>query len=236
MFRRIEQSLSVGVRGTLDDRVVVGQVAASTAGSTTFSGTMTDIALSDPAPQRASGRAMRRIAIVGTTGSGKSRLAEELARTLSLPTIELDALYWMPDWQPALFELFHHRVDVATSAEGWIIAGNYGQVRDLVWGRADTLIWLDFPLPLVLWRLLRRTVWRIIRREELWNTGNRESVRTAFFSRDSILLWALKTYRRNRQRFPADIASGNYGALDVQVFRSPAELRRWLRDLAAASA
>ncbi|HKU97105.1 MAG TPA: hypothetical protein VJR58_17605 [Vineibacter sp.] len=201
-----------------------------------FSSTTMDSVFSDPVTRRGGRRALRRIAIVGTTGSGKSRLAEQLARTLSLPTIELDALYWMPDWQPALPELFRFRVDAATTADGWIIAGNYGQVRDLVWGRADTVIWLDFPLPLVLWRLLRRTLWRIVRREDLWNTGNRERVRTAFFSRDSILLWALKTYRRNRERFSADIASGDYDPLEVQVFHSPAELRRWLRDLAPEQA
>ncbi len=198
---------------------------------------MTDIAFSDRAQQRAtSDRAMRRIAIVGTTGSGKSTLAAQLARKLLLPTIELDALYWMPNWQPALPELFRHRVDVATMADTWIIAGNYSQVRDLVWARADTLIWLDFPLPTTLWRLLRRTVWRIARREDLWNTGNRESLRMAFFSRDSILLWALKTNRRNRERFAADITDSRYGALDVQVFRSPGELRRWLRNLVTAPA
>ncbi|TXL81907.1 adenylate kinase [Vineibacter terrae] len=193
---------------------------------------MTDIAGPDSPP----GRAMRRIVIVGTTGSGKSVLAEGLARRLSLPPIELDALFWMPGWQPALIELFRYRVETATQANDWIIVGNYSQVRDLVWGRADTLIWLDFPLPLVLWRLLRRTVRRVISREDLWDTGNRESVRRSFFSRQSILLWALKTHRRNRERFNADIESGIYGELDVRVFRSPGALRRWIRNLAPARA
>ncbi|MCW5747278.1 MAG: adenylate kinase [Alphaproteobacteria bacterium] len=197
---------------------------------------MCDIADSFETPARAGSRTKRRIAIVGTTGSGKSVLAGELARALSLSHVELDALFWMPEWQPALYELFRYRVETATAADGWIIVGNYSQVRDLVWGRADTLIWLDFPLPLVLWRLLRRTIGRIISREELWNTGNRESLRKAFLSRDSILLWALKTHRRNRDRFKADIDSGDYGELDVRVFRSPGQLRRWLRDMAPARA
>ena len=204
--------------------------------TTLTSDAMTDVTGSELAAPRTGGRAMRRIAIIGTTGSGKSVLSEQLAHTLSLPPIELDALFWMPDWQPALIELFQFRVEAATSAEGWIIAGNYSQVRDLVWRRADTLIWLDFSLPLVLWRLLRRTVWRIMRREDLWNTGNQETVRKAFFSRHSILLWALKTHRRNRERFRADVDSGAYGELDVQVFRSPGELRRWLRELTLARA
>ncbi len=181
-------------------------------------------------------RTMRRVVIVGTTGSGKSVLAEKLARTLSLPPVELDALFWMPGWQPALIELFRFRVDTATKAEGWIIVGNYSQVRDLVWGRADTLIWLDFPLPVVMWRLLRRTVRRVFSREDLWDTGNRESLRRSFFSRHSILLWALKTHRRNRARFAADVESGTYGVLDVRVFRSPGALRQWLSSIATAQA
>ena len=197
---------------------------------------MSDIASTDFAVPLHGDRPMRRIAIVGTTGSGKSVLSEQLAQALSLKPIELDALFWMPDWQPALIELFRFRVEAATSAESWIIAGNYGQVRDLVWGRADTLIWLDYPLPLVLWRLLRRTVRRIISREDLWNTGNQETVGKAFFSRHSILLYALKIHRRNRERFQADVDSGAYGELDVQVFRSPGQLRRWLRELTLARA
>jgi adenylate kinase family enzyme len=199
----------------------------------TTSGSDTTTGIADPgATPCAGGRPMRRIAVVGTTGSGKSVLSEQLARALSLRVVELDALFWMPDWQPALAALFRHRVEVATGAETWVVAGNYNQVRDLVWSRADTLICLDYPLALVLWRLLHRTVWRIARGEELWGTGNRETARKAFFSRDSILLWALKTHRRNRARFRADIVSGAYDHLDVHVFRSPGALQRWMRGAA----
>ena len=84
------------------------------------------------------------------------------------------------------------------------MVGNYGQVRDLVWRAADTLIWLDLPFPLVMWRLLRRTVGRVLSRQDLWGTGNRETFRTAFLSRHSILLWAIKTHDRNRQRFAVE--------------------------------
>uniref|UniRef100_UPI003F703225 hypothetical protein n=1 Tax=Reyranella sp. TaxID=1929291 RepID=UPI003F703225 len=81
------------------------------------------------------------------------------------------------------------------------VVGNYGQVRDLVWSPADTLVWLDLPLPVVMSSLLRRTVKRAVTREELWGTGNRESLSTAFLSRNSILLYALRTHRRNQERF-----------------------------------
>lgn len=144
---------------------------------------------------------MRRVVVFGTTGSGKSTVATRLAERTGLRVVELDALFWGRDWQPAPVELFRHRVERETVGDGWIVVGNYGQVRDLVWQAADTLIWLDLPLPLVMWRLLRRTIGRIATQEELWGTGNRESLRSAFLSRDSILLWALKTHRRNQRRF-----------------------------------
>jgi adenylate kinase family enzyme len=144
---------------------------------------------------------MRRVVVFGTTGSGKSRLAERLATRTGLRVVELDALFWGRDWQPAPVELFRHRVERETSDGDWIVVGNYGQVRDLVWHPADTLIWLDLPLPLVMWRLLRRTIRRVTTREELWGSGNRESWRQAFLSRHSILLWALKTHRRNHDKY-----------------------------------
>ena len=147
---------------------------------------------------------MRRVVVFGTTGSGKSWLAERLAARHGLRLVELDALFWGKDWQPAPLELFRHRVECEIRDGGWIVVGNYGQVRDLTWRAADTLVWLDLPLPLVMWRLLRRTMRRVTSGEELWGTGNRETFRSAFLSRQSILLWALKTHHKNRRRFAAD--------------------------------
>jgi len=149
---------------------------------------------------------MQRVVILGTTGSGKSWLAARLAARLDSRIVELDALYWGPDWQPAPFELFRYRVECETRDGDWIVVGNYSQVRDLVWHEADTLVWLDLPLGVVMTQLLSRTVQRIATAEDLWGTGNRETVRKSFFSRDSILLWAFKTHRRNRARFAAEFA------------------------------
>jgi adenylate kinase family enzyme len=144
---------------------------------------------------------MRRVVVFGTTGSGKSWLAERLAARHGLRLIELDALFWGKDWQPAPLELFRYRVEGEIRDGDWIVVGNYGQVRDLTWRAADTLVWLDLPFPLVIWRLFWRTVRRAITREDLWGTGNRESFVRTFFSRQSILLYAMKTHRKNRQRF-----------------------------------
>lgn len=144
---------------------------------------------------------MHRVVVFGTTGSGKSRLAERLAARSALRVIELDALYWGPGWQPAPLDLFRHRVERETRDGGWIVVGDYGQVRDLTWRAADTLVWLDLPFALVFWRLLQRTVARAVTREDLWGTGNRESFVRTFFTRQSILLWAIRTHAKNRRRF-----------------------------------
>jgi adenylate kinase family enzyme len=150
---------------------------------------------------------MQRIVVIGTTGSGKSRLAERLSQRTGLRIIELDALYWGQDWQGVPLELFRHRVEREIRDGGWIVVGNYGQVRDLIWPAADTLVWLDLPFGLVMSRLVRRTVKRIATRENLWGSGNRETVINSFFSRNSIIYYAIKTHRRNRRRFSAECGS-----------------------------
>jgi adenylate kinase family enzyme len=169
---------------------------------------------------------MKRVVVIGTTGSGKSRLAEELSQRTGLRVIELDRLYWGRDWQGAPVELFRHRVEREIKDDGWIVVGNYGQVRDLVWPAADTLVWLDLPFPLVMSRLVRRTVKRALTKEELWGTGNTESLVRSFFSRQSILWWAMKTHRRNRARFSAECGSLPKEKKVVRL-QSPREVARF---------
>jgi hypothetical protein len=109
--------------------------------------------------------------VVGVTSSGKSTLAEKLSRRFDLSYIELDALNWEPNWQAAPLEVFHARVEKATQAEGWIVPGNYHIVRDLIWPKAEAIIWLDYPLSTVLWQLRRRTFRRWWNQELLWGTS-----------------------------------------------------------------
>jgi adenylate kinase family enzyme len=171
--------------------------------------------------------ALRRVAVVGVTGSGKTTFAAALAAALDLVHIELDALHWEPNWVMADTAVFRDRVQRAVSADRWVADGNYTRVRDLVWERIDTVVWLDYSFPVAFGRLLRRTFGRIRSGEELW-AGNRERWRDHFVSRDSLLLWAIRTYPKLRRTYPALLASERYRHLRVVRLRTPAQAERWL--------
>lgn len=172
----------------------------------------------------------RRIVVIGNTGSGKTTLAGQVAALLGAPHVELDALHWEPNWTPPRVDAFQERVTAALAGPGWVADGNYGAVRDFVWGRADTIIWLNYPLWVNLWRLLRRSLWRSLCQPELWN-GNRERFRTQFLSRDSLFVWALKIHRRRRKQIPELLAKPEYHRLRRLQFCSPGATRHWLADV-----
>jgi len=96
----------------------------------------------------------------GHSGSGKSTLGRVLAGRLGLPFVELDALFWEPEWTPAPDDIFRSRIREATASDGWVVAGNYSaHTEDVLWPRAETMIWLAYGLPLLLRRLIARS-WR----------------------------------------------------------------------------
>jgi len=163
---------------------------------------------------------MQRIVVVGTTGSGKTVLARELAKRLGISHVELDALYWEPQWIEPAMDVFRARVSRAVSGEAWVVDGNYGRIRDLVWPRADTLVWLDFSLPVILRQLVQRTFQRVVSQEELWS-GNRERIRSALFSRNSLIIWALKTFRRRRSEYAELPRQPKFAHLTMVRLRSP---------------
>ncbi len=173
----------------------------------------------------------QRISVVGTSGSGKTTLARQISQSLDIPHIELDALHHEPNWTEAPIDVFRKRVEQSLSANRWVVDGNYSTVRDLVWSRADTVILLDYPLPLIMKRVVWRTFRRVVRQEELWN-GNRETWQTTF-SRDSIILWVLQTYRKRRKEYPILFKQPEYTHLKVVHMRSPKTTQAWLSSLTA---
>ena len=175
---------------------------------------------------------MRRVAIVASaSGNGKTTLGRELARRLDVPFHELDALNHGPGWVEATPEELRARVEPLVAADAWVIDGTYrGKLGDLGLRRADVVVWLDLPLRIWLPRLLRRTVRRVVRREELWN-GNRETLRNVLFSRDSLILYAFRQHFRRRRVYPMELAP-----YPVVRLRTPRQVREWLATAAPPKA
>jgi adenylate kinase family enzyme len=140
--------------------------------------------------------------VVGCSGSGKTTLARSLAGVLGVPHLELDSVYHQPGWVPLDDESFRTRVREATTADRWVVDGNYSTVRDIVWDRADTVVWFDLPFAVVLARTIRRTLRRTITRQELWN-GNKEpwSNLWSFKPEKSIVAWTATRHGVYRRRY-----------------------------------
>jgi len=153
------------------------------------------------------------VVVVGSSCSGKTTFARELAAILNFPHVELDALHWGPGWVPKAASEFAHLTEIATAAPRWVVDGNYRIVREIVWPRATSIVWLNLDFATVFARAIRRTLRRSISGEQLY-AGNRESLGRALLSRDSILLWVLQTYGLRRREF--------------QTLKHGAQDHRWL--------
>jgi adenylate kinase family enzyme len=173
---------------------------------------------------------LKRVVVIGTSCSGKTRLAASLAQKLNLPHIELDSIFWKPNWTHTPREEFRNLVTKATAPEEWVLDGNYSAVRDILWTRATTLIWLNYPFNVVARRALSRTLRNILYRKVMW-AGNKETFRQAFLSKDSILWWVLTTYRRRRRDYPRLFKDPAHGHLQIIELASPAEAERFLQSI-----
>ena len=174
----------------------------------------------------------KRLVVIGTTSSGKSTLAEQLARKIGGDFIELDALNWGPNWTPAGDELLRDRAEEATRSPCWVVAGNYSKTRPVTWPRAEAIIWLDYAFPVVFWRLLTRTIRRSLTQEELWN-GNREKFwwHVKLWSEESLFHWLFKTYWRRKREYPQLLMQPEFTHLKIIHFKSPKETDAWFAGL-----
>lgn len=170
-------------------------------------------------------RRARRIKVVGTSGSGKTTVANRLAEITGWPAHSMDQLFWRPNWQHASDAEFHQAIETATSGERWILDGNYSRADAIQWRRLTTVVWVDFRLARTITQAFRRAVWRAWTRTELWpETGNRESFRRTFFSRESVLLWTLTSYHRNRRKYVRLMNSPETEHLDWIHLRDPSDV------------
>ena len=183
-----------------------------------------------------------RILILGRTGSGKTTLARELAGLVDVPHVELDSLYFGPSFSTAPLPVLRERTSAAIAGERWVTDGNKKAVRDLVWPRADTVVWLDYPVAVSLWRLGKRAVWRTsrIKAEASGDSsssssssgGAAPSVPRQMLSAAKGVLTALRSHRGQRREYPLLFARPENRHLAVVRLRSPRATRRWLARVA----
>src|SRR3954451_19583339 len=171
--------------------------------------------------------ACERILILGRTGSGKTTLARELAAALHVPHVELDSLYFGPEFSTAPLPLLRERTSAAIAGERWVIDGNKRAVRDLVWPRADTVVWLDYPLGVSLWRLAKRARRRTSALRAAAPEAKTGLARQLLAAARGVLT-ALRSHAGQRREYPRMFAAPANQHLSVVRLRSPRATRRWL--------
>jgi adenylate kinase family enzyme len=139
-----------------------------------------------------------RISIIGTSCSGKTTLGKLLANRFGLSFMDYDDAYWLSGWLKADRSVFESKIKDAACGDHWVLAGNSpSDSQRLVWPKVDTIIWLDLPLSLLLWRGIRRSIGNIFFRRPLCN-GNYETL-GRLFSKNSIIYWIWSSSRRRRK-------------------------------------
>ena len=180
-----------------------------------------------------------RVSVLGTSGCGKSTFARRLAGAIGAPHVELDAINRQPGWRDLDThdpEQFVRRVGDAVAADAWVSDGNYGRIRDIVLARATHLVWLDYPRPVIMARVLRRSFVRALTHRELWpGTDNREEF-ARWLSKEHPIRWAWDTYHDRRRRFEALFEDPRAAHTARYRLRRPAEAEPLLRTLAGEAA
>ena len=167
---------------------------------------------------------MQRILIIGASGSGKSTLARRISDRLALPYFASDPFYWEANWKPASQERVLEQLHGVLEHESWVLDGNFDDQRALLWTRADCIIWLDYPLPVILRRVILRNLGWFISGAETWS-GNRMSFQRAV----SGIRHSLRSVMGKRAAYPGYLAT--LRGVGVHHFRSNRQTETWLASL-----
>ena len=164
-----------------------------------------------------------RINVVGTSGSGKSTFAKSIAKKFNAPYVQLDEIFWKPNWKESCDEEFFSKVEEVVSTDRWILDGNYTRTIPIKWNRVQTVVYLDLPFHVVLYRIIKRSLLRGIRKEELWH-GNRETVWKHLFTSDSMILWTIRNFQKNRKKYSELFAREEYSHIKFVRLRNKREV------------
>ncbi|MBK9324387.1 MAG: hypothetical protein IPM97_15790 [Bdellovibrionaceae bacterium] len=173
-----------------------------------------------------------KINVVGTSGSGKSTVSKRLSEILKVPYIEMDKIFWGPNWYWPSDEEFFIKLKDAIRGESWVLDGNYTRTIPIKWKNVDLVVWLDYPFSTTLIRAVKRAFLRSLRKEELWEgTGNRESFRKSFFSKESIILWTIKTHGQVRKKYESYLNDPRFSHIKFIRLKSDLEVEIFLANL-----
>ncbi len=180
---------------------------------------------------------LARINVVGVSGSGKTSLGRRLAELLASPYVEMDALFWKPDWQESSDAELLARVQTVVEQDRWVLDGNYSRTTQLKWQRTQTVVWINLPFLRTLYQVTRRCIQRARDQTELWpGTGNRESFRLSFLSRDSVIWWSITSYHKVQRRYIAAIDNPANQHLRFVRLRSHKQIEEFLDQIKQAQA
>ena len=178
--------------------------------------------------------ALRRVVVVGSSGSGKTTVGSRISKALGLPHLEMDAVMHADGWNSASDVEFRRILGEFASNDSWVIDGNYIShgVTEAVWPRADTFVWLDPPKIVVMSRVIRRTLRRMAAREKLWN-GLTEPL-SNLYKRDpyeNIIVWTWTRFEGTREKFARASGDGSWVHAAVYRLRSKGDVARFLDSL-----
>ena len=166
---------------------------------------------------------MKRIFIIGHSGSAKTTLAKELGSKLNIDAYDIDDYYWLPSWQERKTEDFIKLISNVIDKETWVFSGNSSKLKNLLWDNCDTVIWLDYSIMRCMYGALKRMIHNIMKRESVCN-GNCESFTKTFSNIFDILF----SYNKKKKAYGKYFENKIEGK-DYIVFKAHKETDHWLK-------
>lgn len=172
------------------------------------------------------------INVVGSSGSGKTTFSKKLAEALGVKHLEIDTFFWGANWTMAPDAEFFAQLKSALDTDAWVLDGNYSRTTPIKWEKVEAVIWLDYSFMRTFWRSIKRAFLRSLKKQEIWaGTGNRESFRKSFFSKDSVILWSISNFRNVRANYEKAMLDDKYAHIEFIRLRHPREAEAMLRKI-----